>query len=419
MKQNYHPYRKWIIFGLFWALIITLCRAVRWPNDWAEAQWLINYDYGLIKRALLGAVFRPLIMAGSGQSAETVIRLISTVFLVGFYAVLLWMIIRILKKSDFNLNVVLAAFAFLSSSYVVMSAHLMGYFDNILVILTFLSCLMVLKGKSWLAAIMLAIGIIIHETIFLVGLPSVLFLALLGKTRELKDAAYSGPPYKPMARALLPFILPLLTFAFLFVYQNSYLESESIRAQLITHLSQFGFIRPVYHTLVPGDLTTPFTGYFNGGVPEFFSRLFDLGYILRIVPTLLVILILTGKTLRRMKYPGILLTSLVAISLLPLALHLIAADTSRIWTYPLIIAMFALWGLYEVIPGDKIVKIDSSLFSVCCLMIIMANIFSMTPLMDELVDRYNFKMRVLYYLPMLVVIAAVFSGYFRPKSNSS
>jgi len=419
MKRKFSPGRKWTLFGLSWALIITMCRAVRWPNDWAEAQWLINYDYGLIKRALLGAVFEPLIMVGAGQSTETVIRLISTAFMGGFYAVLLWMIIRILRKSNFNLNSILAVFAFLTSSYVVMSAHLIGYFDNVLVLLTVLACILVLKGKSWVAAAVLSVGVMIHETIFLVGLPSVLFLAFLVKTRELKDAAYSGPLYRPLTRAPAPFILPLFIFVFLFIYQNLCLESESIRSQLTMHLSQFEFIGPVYRTLVPGDLTNPFTEYFNDGAPKFLSRVFDLGHVLRILPTLAVLLILAGKTLRRMKYFGKLFPALVSISLLPLMLHLIAADTSRIWTYPLIVAIVALWGLYETIPEGEIVRLESSLFGICCLMIIMANIFSMTPLMDELVDRYNFKIRLIYYLPMLAVIAAVFSRNTGVTANRS
>jgi len=38
-----------------WAMVITMARAVRYPNDFAEAHWLLDYRFGFIKRALAGS----------------------------------------------------------------------------------------------------------------------------------------------------------------------------------------------------------------------------------------------------------------------------------------------------------------------------------------------------------------------------
>ena len=42
--------------GLLWAFGVTLGRGLRRPNDWAEAHWLISYDFGFIKRGLAGSL---------------------------------------------------------------------------------------------------------------------------------------------------------------------------------------------------------------------------------------------------------------------------------------------------------------------------------------------------------------------------
>ena len=58
-----------IALGLLWAFGVTLLRGLRRPNDWAEAHWLIGYDFGLIKRGLPATLLRPF-TAASPERAE-------------------------------------------------------------------------------------------------------------------------------------------------------------------------------------------------------------------------------------------------------------------------------------------------------------------------------------------------------------
>ncbi|MEE9190190.1 MAG: hypothetical protein V3U16_05425, partial [Candidatus Neomarinimicrobiota bacterium] len=135
MKSKY--YQLLILFGLIWAFSVTVLRAFRWPNDWAEAQWLISYKFGFLKRALPGTLITPLIDLDNGSGyAELVIRIVSSMFFLIFCAGLLWICIRIIKKSQIDINSVFVVLIFLTSPYIVMSAHLNGYFDNIIIIIS-------------------------------------------------------------------------------------------------------------------------------------------------------------------------------------------------------------------------------------------------------------------------------------------
>ena len=37
------------------ALVATVLRTIRWPNDWSEAHWLLDYRFGFVKRGLPAA----------------------------------------------------------------------------------------------------------------------------------------------------------------------------------------------------------------------------------------------------------------------------------------------------------------------------------------------------------------------------
>jgi hypothetical protein len=89
-----------IIFGFCLILVITSLRTLRLPNDWAEGHWLLNYDYGFIKRLLPGTIFKPLIYSNGASNAEFYISLISSFILFVFYSVLIYICIQVAKKMN-------------------------------------------------------------------------------------------------------------------------------------------------------------------------------------------------------------------------------------------------------------------------------------------------------------------------------
>jgi hypothetical protein len=421
MLQKEKHYRILIGGGLFWMLFITLCRAIRWPNDWAEAHWLISYfDFGFHKRGLMGTILYPLINSEStGQYAELIIRLTSAAILAISTLAIFWVCMRIIKRSDFNMNSILVAGVFLTSPFIVLSGHLIGNFDSLFILMAIFASLLVMKGKAWAAAVILSIGVLIHESILIVGLPSVAFIAVLRQLRESTIPASATGAKLNIMRSLIPFALPVSIFMVLLIYHSYFVDTEQTRIRLTEHLLQYDFIRNSAHLWFPKLFTGSFFEKLEIESGHYNLRLFDRYFIARIFPSLLVIFIFAWQSFREFKYSRMIIAIAAGLSLLPLALHLIAHDVSRIWTYPLIVAIIALWGMCEIFPDGKKKLSDSALFSICCLILILFNIFMTSPLMDNEFERYADEVRVLYYFPSLTVIALMMSKRFRLKNRDA
>jgi cytochrome bd-type quinol oxidase subunit 2 len=92
--------------------------------------------------------------------------------------------------------------------------------------------------------------------------------------------------------------------------------------------------------------------------------------------------------------------AIVAICLVPQSMHLVAWDTSRIWTYSILCAFLVLWVDVELRPERK----AASQFAVfVSLVALLVNAIATTPLMDGLTDRLSVTTRLLLYAPVVVV----------------
>ncbi|NRB37093.1 MAG: hypothetical protein HRU20_01340 [Pseudomonadales bacterium] len=405
-----------ILGGLFWAFIITVLRAFRWPNDWAEAHWLISYEFGFIKRALAGTLISPFTNYGDiNSNAYLAIKIVSTSFLLFFCLAIFWVCFRIIKKFQFNIHSVLISSIFLTCPYIVMSSHLNGYFDNIIILISVFASALVMRGKIWSSAILLSIGILIHETTFLVGFPSVIFVALIQQMRISGVHGFLRMFVDFIYRYKLLFLMPLLIFAGIFINQTLFIDAAMIRKELVAHLSQFDFVQARRNLYVPDAFTTSFIDYLTRQSPAFFNRITAQIHVVHIGLPLLVIWGYCWHRLRGAAFRKTIFFVLVLISVLPLSLHLIAWDTSRIWTYPLVVAMLGLWGISETFPVEERTERDSLFFSIIFLMVMMTQLFIFTPLMDGVREQYANESRVLLYSPLLLLIALFFSQYYSPN----
>ena len=72
---------------LLWALGITIWRGFQLPMKWALAHWLVGYDFGFIKRGLIGAVFRGFIspVINSPQAKPRIEFLTTSVLFLFFF----------------------------------------------------------------------------------------------------------------------------------------------------------------------------------------------------------------------------------------------------------------------------------------------------------------------------------------------
>lgn len=385
------PHRL-IALGLLWTFGVTLARGLRRPNDWAEAHWLISYDFGLLKRALPATLLHPVLTAVPSR-AEGAITVVSTLLTAALCLALLGMCSTILRRSAYTPNAVVAVAAFLTSPFVVMAAHLNGYFDAQIILLSILATRLALRGRVWPAALLLTLGLLIHETIVAIGFPAVLWAALLQPAGH----ADAGPTAH---KRLLPFLLPVVAFFALFFYQSFAVDAAQLERTLIAHLETFPFIEYDQEVIVPRSFAKSFVAHFIAQSPRVWGRLFDARLMTAMLPTVLTLLLLTHATLRASKARPAAVYTAVVLPFLPLSLHLIAWDTARIWTYPIVVALILLWAACCVAEPSRLRGLNSRALNALGILALPINVFGTIPLMDWRVERFSALWRALLYLPL-------------------
>ncbi len=405
MKITHRASRGLIASGLGWALFITVLRAARLPNDWAEAHWLISYQFGFVKRALPGTLLKPFIDRIAISSTAVIITVVSSLIFLILMAVLFLLMLHILKNQKYDLGCIIFSLAFATSPYVVMCAHINGYYDHLVVLLTIVSCWLALTNRPLPAAMVLAVGIFVHETILIIGLPTVLFASLLRCFLERKSNGSKLNLSRDLFKSALPYALPLTSFLTLFITQMFILDPVQVRAQLITHLLKYEFVEWGRSYLVPNTFTTSFLKHLFRESPFFPDRLFDLYWWLPIIPTLAVLIFYIKMRFTQTKKIGLVVIA-TCISIIPLLLHAIAWDTMRIWTYPLVVTFLLIWCISELInPQVKHIPWTHP-FSLIGLCVIFMNFFFVIPLMDGEIDRFPNCLRVIWYTPVLILISS-------------
>lgn len=393
-------HRLLIAFGLLWGFGVTLLRGLRRPNDWAEAHWLITYDFGFLKRALPGTLLKLLI--SSPKNAEIAITIIASILTAAFYVVLIALSLSILERHLYSPNAVLAVAVYLTSPFIVMISHLNGYFDSQIILLTILALILTLRGHRWAPAIVVSISLLIHETVFVFGFPSVLWATLL-------MMGWNAIPVVPIssgriARHLAPFLLPFAVALILFASQSFYIDATVIEQTLTERLYDIPFIQNDQNVIVPRAFAKSFVAHFQSQSPRFWDRLLSPEMLVTVVPSLAALLTFAGYTSRKGQMPGWLIALGLLLPVLPLGLFLIAWDVSRIWTYPLMVSFLTLWTISRILQPTRPLDVNSAILALLCGGVVVANLFSRIPLMDWRVERFSNLLRLLLYSPLLIVV---------------
>lgn len=385
-----------VALGLLWAFGLTLLRGLRRPNDWAEAHWLISYRFGFIKRGLPATLLQPF-TSGPSDRAETAITVVSTLLTAGLCVVLLYVCLTILRRSGFSVNSVVAVAVFVTSPFVVMTGHLNGYFDAQIIILSVLAIWLAWQGRTWAAAVVLLFGLLVHETIVVIGYPAVIWAVLMRMTAHHSDS--------PHWRPLIPLVLPLIAFAALFLYQSYATDPARLESELISHLQAHPFIQYDQEIIVPRSFAKPFTAQFMAQSPRVWGRLFDMGMMMVVLPSIAVWLLFIRGALRAGNASPLVGIIGALLPFAPLGLHLIAWDTARIWTYPLVVALLVAWIACLAAESTRLQATDSRLLTLMGLLVLPINVFGRIPLMDWRVERFGAAWRAALYAPSLVVVA--------------
>lgn len=386
---------------MLWTLSVTILRALRTPNDFAEAHWLLDYRFGFVKRALLGEILSRVTGYLSVPITARLILNLSALAFIVFCGTIIFLWIRILQKSEWSNGAVVLSLVFLSSPFFVMSAHLMGYYDNIVVTLAIASIALLMSGRIWTASCVMALTMLVHENALLIGFPP-LCLAWLLTNRKRRTAQNPALPF-------LPLLLPILTFIAVAASQSS-LTARGFAGLYSARLAQYPFIQHGRSTLVPAWISTSFYDYLRTQGSSFPFRLLSPYMFALVLPSALAILSFAVRTFRLIAYSAEW-AGLLAVAFVPQIMHVLASDTPRIWTYTILCAFLALWIYAEHFP--MIFSAPENWRLLC--LALAVNIVILTPLMDDEIDHFSLAKRLLLYSP--TIVASLFL-LIRPRSST-
>ncbi len=350
---------------------ITLARTLRWPNDWTEAHWLLDYRFGAIKRGLPGEVLRRFAdLTGMALDEATIagVALAATGLFCASLAFVAW---RLLRAHDFAPAVVAALAAFLCSPFVVLTGHLAGYYEHLVLPMAIGAVWLVLRGRPWAGAALLAVTPFVHEIALLLVFPLFGFAWLARANAPLPGREPPSP---------WPLLLPLLSALAVSVVVLS--PPELFVARFNEHLKSFPFVGGGFEQNTSVMLVLPSSDAFLLLRGELGARLSHAGLYGVVVPTLMVLVLLL---VQRLRAPALSLQALLAaaVVLLPQGMQLIAWDLERIATWSLLTALLRVWVLAETGPSGAAVP---GLLPVS-LLAVAANFLLLTPLLDHESDR--------------------------------
>jgi hypothetical protein len=382
--------RKFVIVSLMlWTLVATTVRAVRLPNDFSTEHWFIDYRFGFVKRGLIGTVLSLTTRLLHVRETKQLIDMLSIAQFVVFCIVMMTLGLHIVRRSGWSIAVTLVVLVFLSSPFMVMSAHLIGYYDNIIVVLTVLSLVMLFRARLWSASALQTISMLVHENALLVGFPVFSWAWWLMKRRRDRSSEGRWPAW--------PLVLPPAAFMGLMISQR--FARPSLEGRLTRYLSSYPFIaRTIGDVRVPHWITITFYDSYVLHQGQFLGRVLSQSMIALVLPSLLAMMgfVFEANDIGPVSSESV---ALLGVCLAPQMMHVMAWDTARIWTYSIVCGFLLLYVYVKVFPARTMV---SPFFRLLCLVSLFLNVIDVTPLMDGLADHFDVTTRLLIYAPVLI-----------------
>lgn len=388
--------RKALIIPLYCcALAFSVLKTIRFPNDWSEAHWMMDYRFGFIKRGLAGEAF-----GWFFEKSESNILVLSVGMLFLLYALIFIIAVKETRRRKNSFYSILFFLTFFLSQYMIFSAHLIGYLDHVVFVMTFLSILLIKKRNIFLASAVAAVSIFIHEISFFLLLPVSCFAVIVTESVKLPMKTFFS---LQVAKKLGLFLfLPVFTVFSVSMYQE--MNGADHFNTVLSYLEHIPFIAHKAADSVSSAYTKSFSYYFKEQSGHFIQRLFiskaTIFYGIPIIFSLWVIF----KEFRLQKNFR-LFTVLAMVSSVPMLLHAVAYDTYRIWSFPFMIIFLGFWILSsesaEARQPCKHISLPGISFFVIsfALVTLMPNF-----LFDGQAERFSLPIRITVVLPMLIML---------------
>lgn len=392
-------YRKFLLIFLYlYALIFSVLKTIRIPNQWAQSHWLVDYRFGFIKRGLAGELFG--FLCDKNVSSITILS-------ISILSVLYFFIINIALKTTWNnpksYYRMLFFVIFLLSQYIVFSAHLIGYLDHIIFLLTILAVYLTIRNKILLASLVAIFSIFIHEISVVLLLPVCCFAIIVNQMPERKIFIRDIFSRNLLTKLVLFLIFPFFTAVFISFYQE--INGGSYYAQLFSYLKQSSIPANVSDS-VCSAYTKSFTYYFREQYGHFLQRIFiSKATIFYGIPILFSLWMVFKEF--KLKQNIHLFIVLILIISIPLILHSIAYDTYRIWTFPYMILFLGFWILSSKYKQESIHIKPEKLSWWEYLFFITAFLFvTLIPaiLFDGETERFSLMVKLILILPILLML---------------
>ncbi|TBV12550.1 hypothetical protein [Phytopseudomonas dryadis] len=291
-------------------------------DEWVYTQWVLNYDFGLVRRGLVGGLLKAF---GYVPSPEFYM-IAAFVFSLCVCIALFWLLSRsALSYCRQSTAAFLLALFFICHPLIVLHfAQASGFLDNINYLIAILGIVAILKGpaKVGALAVLLAGGLIIpiHEASFVMFIP--LLIGIWFYTNRPKVVSFDS---------FLIFVVFALLLAKVIFIGTSNPGSKISLQEYYEHL--LSTTQPIDIEAV-GILFNTLHGNSSETASVMLSVLylnFHLNMLLGLIPTFFIgtkILKALSSHIKLVSYESFLL----ACSVSPLALYLIASDYTRWWS---------------------------------------------------------------------------------------
>jgi hypothetical protein len=398
--------RKVLLIILYlYALIFSVLKTVRFPNDWSEAHWMLDYRFGFIKRGLAGEIFGWLF-----QKNEFSILILSAGILFLLYILIFRIAVKETFKQEDSFYRILFFLIFFLSQYIIFSAHLIGYMDHVVFLMAILVIYLIKKKKIFLSSIVATISIFIHEISFFLMIPISCFALIVTEIPSEKFSFKNIFSVNFLKKLALFLILPFLAAISVSVYQE--IDGGNYFSAIFNYLKNIPFISEKVADSVSSAYTKSFSYYFKEESGSFIQRLFiSKGTVLYGIPILFSLWMIFKEFRLRQNFQLFLLLAIVAF--VPLLLHAIAYDTYRIWAFPFMILFLGFWILgskFTVKKEEerKLSTLEMVFFVISFLLVaLIPNI-----LFDNEAERFSSIMRLIIILPLFLIL------YFLKKPQS-
>ncbi|KUJ55679.1 hypothetical protein [Chryseobacterium aquaticum] len=395
-----------LVFLYLYALIFSVLKTARFPNEWAESHWLLDYRFGFIKRGLAGEIF-----GWFFRKNEWSIALLSAAILIFLYVLIFRIAVKETFRNENSFPRILFFLIFFLSQYVVFSAHLIGYFDHVVFLLTILVITLINRKKFFAASLVAVFSIFIHEISFFLMLPISFFALIVSECQNKKFSFGDIFSKSILSKLALLFVLPVITTISISFFQE--INDENYFSIIFNYLKQTLMISDEVAGSVSSAYTKSFTYYFEGQKGHFIQRLFiskcTIYYGIPIAFCLWMIF--REFNLKKNIQLFIVLTTAAFV---PLLLHAIAYDTYRIWSFPFMVLFLSFWILSskEITVKKEEVKRLSSVEIIFFIFSFLLIFLIPNELFDGETERFYLPVRLILMLPVFLIL------YFLKKPQS-